>query len=117
MAWTELVGAAPIVHVRDDGTIMWNAATHAMLGNPIAIEMFHDANAGKLGFRGVSWHAPLFVRTTDEYQYVIGANEHLDLAGLKPVVDWSAVPQAPDEVDPPDPGELDVRDIVWIAIP
>ena len=118
MAWTQLSGADPLMAVFTDGIIQWNAAANGMLGNPIAVEMFHDPDENRLGFRGVNWAAPLRVRFDGgDLIYSIAAADHLAAAGLSFERPWRATPQPPDELPPPDPEDPDYRNIVWIEIP
>ena len=119
MTWTQLSGADPRIRVLATGFIQWNAATNAMLNNPIAVEMFYDSDRGRLGFRGVNWAAPLRVQfNSDVLIYTIAAAHHLGDAGLSFDQDWNAIPQPPEVLPAPDPpSDPDYRNIVWIAIP
>lgn len=117
MAWVKLVDGDPMVRVRQDGQMRWNTATHAMLGNPVSIELFHDAVAGKLGLRGIYYVGELRALYNEDMDYGIDAGEHFAGAGLTFVEDWEATPQAAQPIDPPEPGNPDMRGIVWIAIP
>ena len=117
MAWVKLDDGDPVIQVRTSGQVRWNAATHAMLGNPVSVEMFHDAAAGKLGFRGCYYVNTLRVLFNEDMQYGIDAGAEIAGAGLVFVEDWIATPQAPSPTDPPAQGNPDMRGIIWIVIP
>ena len=117
MAWVKLIDGDPVIQVRTSGQVRWNAAMHAMLDNPVSVEMFHDAAAGKLGFRGCYYVNTLRVLFNEDMAYSIDAAAEIAGAGLTFVEDWIASPHAPLSTAPPDPGNPDMRGIVWIAIP
>jgi hypothetical protein len=117
MAWVRLVDGDPVVHVLQSGQMRWNTATHVMLGNPVSIELFHDAVASKIGLRGVHYIGELRALYNEDMEYGIDAGEHFASAGVSFDDDWEAIPQAPSPTDPPDQGDPDMRGIVWLAIP
>ena len=117
MAWVKLDDGDPVIQVRASGQVRWNTATHAMLGNPVSIELFYDAVADKLGLRGVYYVGELRALYNEDMQYGIDAGEHFAGAGLSFAEDWTATPQEPLPTDPPAQGNPDMRGIIWIAIP
>ncbi len=119
MAWVKLGDGDPVVRVRQDGQMRWNAATHAMMGNPESVELFYDAVAGKLGLRGVYYVGELRVLFNEDMEYGIDAGEHFADAGVSFAQDWAATP----ELLPPGAGLPVAYDgfcnenSIWIAIP
>ena len=117
MAWEKLTNGDPIVEYNNNkGTFQWNGVTHQMLDNPQAIELFYDAEMGRIGILKAFWNSALRVAASEEYPFSVHVLPYLTKAGLEFVDSWSAEPQGP-VTEEPEPGELDVRGLVWVDIP
>lgn len=111
MAFEKMIGADPEIEVKADGRIRWNVAAHAMMGNPDAIELHYDAEAGQIGFLEAYWFTKLRVILTEDMLYCVDAKEHFAGAGLEFAEDWTAEPQVADPENPTDPAGLVLIDI------
>jgi hypothetical protein len=116
MAWELLTADTPKMWGKK-GVISWNDATHRLMGNPQAVEIFYDEDGERIGFHGVYYRSGLQVKQTDDMRFSIDASEYLDEAGLDLPNNWEAGP----EVEPLDeesiPGTLHTHSVVWIVVP
>lgn len=83
MTWVKLEGGSPEVECHPPGTIKWCYAAHRVIGSPVAVEVFHDAEANRLGVRRVGRNTPHCLGVVrDNGLYRIMATDHLQNAGI-----------------------------------
>lgn len=116
MAWVLPSGEIATVTVKVDGKIHWNDAVQTALGAPVAVNLFHDADGGRLGLRRINPRAAGGLHVSIESgSFIIGSQQHLDDAGIDYSVQFSAELQEPTPFTPPDSaGDSAIH---WISLP
>jgi hypothetical protein len=93
--WEATVKAGPAMAGKK-GIVSWNTATHLMLGSPVSVVVYHDAETGRIGFQGVNYLGHLRVEYAG-HAYSIDATAELEALNLPTT--WKATPTALPEGD------------------
>lgn len=108
-----ITGIAPVVEIKANGTISWNAATQTRLGDPRKIELFHDTEAGRLGLRRlVNIETHMLPVIIDADGYYVEAGSHLDEAGIEIRGKLTVEPSAPEPLIP----RSELSGCIWVDL-
>lgn len=114
MSWVKLTGEGPTVTLHTNGKITWNWAAHVMMLKPSCVELLHDAENNRLGFRGASDSKCLSVSANDDFS--IQAKAHLVNAGIVIYKNYEATLKVALDPEDDDPTPL-LPCGAWIELP